>query len=114
MTLEKLAAAHGLSHRKLALIAGVSHTAIGDWIKGKSTPTVDRAIALADYFGLTLDELAGRAASPSRDHELYRLIERYGEDAILDVVTGLTSRDEHEDADTTRVPLSPDQGRKQV
>ena len=49
----------GLSQRKLAEDIGVSKTAIFCWEKDTAIPTADNIIALADYFGITTDELLG-------------------------------------------------------
>lgn len=45
-------------------IKTISEETVGNWIKGKTTPRLDYAIELADYFKVTLDELAGRESPP--------------------------------------------------
>ena len=48
----------GISIRKLETELGFAHGTIGVW--DKSRPSVDRASAVADYFGVSLDYLLGR------------------------------------------------------
>lgn len=43
---------------------GVSDVSLYKWREGETTPNLDTAIKLADYFGVTLDELAGRESPP--------------------------------------------------
>lgn len=43
---------------------GVSDVSLYKWREGETTPNLDTAIKLADYFGVTLDELAGREMPP--------------------------------------------------
>lgn len=50
----------GLSQEELAEICEISRQAIAKWESGESVPTMDKLIFLADHYGVTLDELAGR------------------------------------------------------
>jgi transcriptional regulator with XRE-family HTH domain len=47
----------GLSQRKLAEKIGTDQRSISAWEIGRNDPTVFNCIAIADYFGVTLDEL---------------------------------------------------------
>ena len=49
----------GLSQQELAGKVGLTHTAIGLWEQGKRTPNLDAVIALAKFFGVSLDYIAG-------------------------------------------------------
>lgn len=60
--LMKLMSKHDLSNVKMGKIVGVSDTAVMKWKKGTSVPGFDTAADIADYFGITLDELYGRTA----------------------------------------------------
>ena len=50
----------GLSQRDLAKETGISQQAISFWEQDKRTPNMDDCIRLADFYGVTLDELVGR------------------------------------------------------
>ena len=45
------------SNLALSKVVGVSDTAVGKWRNGISSPSLDNAISIADYFGLNLNEL---------------------------------------------------------
>lgn len=48
-----------LSQDKLASEIGLTHTAIGLWEQGKRVPNLDAVILIAQYFGVSIDYLAG-------------------------------------------------------
>ena len=50
----------GLSQRELAKETGISQQAISFWEQDKRTPNMDDCIKLADFYGISLDELVGR------------------------------------------------------
>lgn len=50
----------GLSQEQLAKLTGISQQAISFWEQNKRTPNMDDCIKLADFYGITLDELVGR------------------------------------------------------
>ena len=50
----------GLSQRKLAEKIGTDQRNISAWEIGRNEPTIFNCIVVADYFGITLDELCGR------------------------------------------------------
>ena len=49
-----------LSQRALAQATGISQQAISFWEQNKRTPNMDDCILLADFYGISLDELVGR------------------------------------------------------
>ena len=49
----------GLSQDDLAKAVGLTHTAIGLWEQGKRVPNLDSVIALSNFFGVSLDYIAG-------------------------------------------------------
>ncbi len=49
-----------LSQEQLAKATGISQQAISFWEQNKRTPNMDDCIILADFYGITLDELVGR------------------------------------------------------
>ena len=55
----------GLSQRKLGAIVGISISAISSIEHGRQSNTMDLVIALADYFGVSLDYLTGRSDDPT-------------------------------------------------
>ena len=50
----------GKSQLQLAKETGISQQNISRWEKGQMLPSIEFCIALADYYGITLDELVGR------------------------------------------------------
>ncbi len=81
-----------LSQEELAELVGVSRQAVSKWELGEATPEVDKLLALARAFGVTIDELLSEAEpapaapppAPAGDSldkltgKLGQLIKRYG------------------------------------
>lgn len=56
---------HNLSQAELAKIVGFSYSsAIGDIERGRRTTPIDKIVALADYFEVSVDYLVGRTDNP--------------------------------------------------
>lgn len=53
----KLRLSHGMTQKQLASIIGVSHQAVSKWESGASLPDIDSLQALAQLFGMTVDQL---------------------------------------------------------
>lgn len=51
---------HGLSQRQLAEKTGLKPANISRWEADIQSPAIDYCIILADFYGITLDELVGR------------------------------------------------------
>ena len=51
----------GLTQKQAALELGVKPPSVSDWEKGKTSPTVENLMKLADLYQITVDELLGRA-----------------------------------------------------
>lgn len=51
---------HDMSMRDLGEKLGTTATAVCRWENGHNEMTLKRAVQIADLFGITLDELAGR------------------------------------------------------
>ena len=52
----------GLSQEQLGMRIGVSRQTVSKWELNDTTPEMEKLIALADLFGLSLDELTGRVS----------------------------------------------------
>lgn len=63
--LAELRRAHGLSQEDLAERLGVSRQAISKWERAESSPDTDNLIALAQLYGVSLDELLGLQLPPA-------------------------------------------------
>lgn len=50
----------GLSQRELAKRIGTSSQNVNRWERGEVVPSIDFFIKLADFYGISLDELVGR------------------------------------------------------
>ena len=94
----------GITQEQLAEKIGVSRQAIANWEKGDNTLDITKCIALADLYGVSIDELAGHselsdaqareAVSLIGDCELVELssnhnIHRFHPDVFIDAVNGL-------------------------
>lgn len=58
--LSRLRRAQGLSQEQVAEQIGVSRQAVSKWEADRSLPELEKLAALANLYGVTLDELAGR------------------------------------------------------
>lgn len=56
----------GINTIELGKILGVSDESISNWKKGKSVPKIDVALKIANYFGVSLDELLGKPLNTER------------------------------------------------
>lgn len=50
----------GLSQNELAQKIGTSHQNINRWERGEVLPNIDFCVKMADFFGVSLDELIDR------------------------------------------------------
>lgn len=62
--LKELRVARGVSQAKVAKEIGVSRYAVYAYEKEKSAPSLESLVALADYFGVTVDYLLGHSDTP--------------------------------------------------
>ena len=62
--LRQLREERGVSQAAVSKVLGVSRYSVYAYEKGKSAPTLDGLVALADYFDVTLDYLLGRSDTP--------------------------------------------------
>ena len=51
---------HGLTQEQLGKIIGVKHFSVYSYEKGRACPEMKGLVALADYFEVSMDYLAGR------------------------------------------------------
>ena len=51
---------NGYSQSSLAKATGISLQNISLWEAGKNLPNIDFCVRLADFYGISLDELVGR------------------------------------------------------
>ena len=58
--LKELRQEKGVGQKALAKKLGISHGAISLWENGLREPTMSSLVALADYFDVSIDYLAGR------------------------------------------------------
>ena len=63
----------GLSQGELARALGLSRQAVSKWERGESSPDTENLVALADFYGVSLDELVrpgcSAEAKPAADRE---------------------------------------------
>ena len=61
--IKELADQHGISIHRLEVETGCSNRSISKW--DEHTPSIERVKAVADYFGITVDELLGEETPES-------------------------------------------------
>ena len=55
---------NGLTAKKISTDTGISTGNISDWKRGRSMPTANKLVILADYLGCSIDYLVGRTDDP--------------------------------------------------
>lgn len=50
----------GVSDYKVAKETGISKSTFSDWKSGRSKPKIDKLISIANYFGVSVDELIAK------------------------------------------------------
>ncbi len=50
----------GMSPYELARALGINHQNVYRWERGQALPSIEMCIKLADFYGVSLDELVGR------------------------------------------------------
>lgn len=61
--------AKGVTNVALAEAVGISKVAISNIVTGKATPSMDKAITIAQYLGVSVEELAGMDPSTPTQKE---------------------------------------------
>lgn len=56
---------NGYTQKQVAMATGVSQPKLGYYESGRHLPLIDDCIRLADFYGITLDELVGREPAQS-------------------------------------------------
>lgn len=51
---------HGYTQHALAKATGISQVNISRWERGEVLPNIDFCVKLAEFYGITVDELIGR------------------------------------------------------
>lgn len=62
--LKELRKRQHVSQRTLSQLCGLGKNAIARYESGERVPTLPVLLAIADYFGVTVDDLAGRPQTP--------------------------------------------------
>jgi transcriptional regulator with XRE-family HTH domain len=75
-TVRKLRAAAGLTQAELAERADLAFETISRIESGREPPSLRTAMALADAFGVSLDEVTGRRRAPARPETLLPEVRR--------------------------------------
>lgn len=87
-TFEKLCALHGTKPAHVASATGVKTATLSSWKNGTYTPKVDKLMAIADYFGVTIDYLVrgeeanAIADTANKDYALSRMPDKIKEYAL--------------------------------
>ncbi len=76
-TIKMLCKRHGITVAELERKAGLSHSTIARW--DRNAPSIDKVVAVADYFGLSVDELIGREVQAQISLEDRRILAMFNE-----------------------------------
>lgn len=74
--LRRLRKERGLYQSDVAASLNVAQPTVASWENGTRIPDADKILALADYFGVSIDEIFGRSISDD-DKEIWELREQY-------------------------------------
>jgi transcriptional regulator with XRE-family HTH domain len=66
----RLLGLHGLTQNSTAQLLGVSAATMSSWMNGNSTPSLPKAIDIAELFGVSTDRLMGAEFSDLLANEL--------------------------------------------
>lgn len=72
----------GVTQQELADALGITQQAVGRWERGLATPDSSTLPRIADYFGVTVDELLGRDTKPApivekKPKDLKKILEQH-------------------------------------
>lgn len=68
--LSELLNGKGITPNALSKEIGVSSESVYNWINKGASPSLDKSSNIADYFNITLDELAGRVPPQHTEQEI--------------------------------------------
>ncbi len=80
---------HGFSQESLAAKLGLSRQAISKWERSESAPDMGNLIALADLYGMTIDELIRPAVEDDVEDEAADKVAAIAHDAADDAADGI-------------------------
>lgn len=69
----------GLTQLKLAEIMNVTQQSVGKWESGDNAPSLDALVHIADFYGVSTDELLGRTNDEKHPVPKFRKIPKHGE-----------------------------------
>lgn len=58
----------GLTLKDIERDTGINNGNLSRWERGEVLPSIDFCVKLADYYGITLDELVGRDLQTKEEH----------------------------------------------
>ena len=86
--LKILRLSHKLTQQEVANILGVDRTTYVKYETGKSEPTFETLVRLADYFGVSTDYLLGRTDNPNTEEPAVK--KDGGQKEIYDIIESLS------------------------
>lgn len=105
LNIKRIRQEHNLYQKDLAKILNKTITCICDWERGRTEPSIEDIIKLADYFQITTDELLGRENYATgvvevmgeqlteKEKQLlqrFRSLDKDGQTAFLDIADNVT------------------------
>lgn len=93
-TLRGILANRGITQTELCRLTGIRSSTMSEYLSNKSTPSVSKAVAIADALGISLDELCGRnVPNSAAQREMMRnmsLLNEEGQENAIRTVAGMT------------------------
>ena len=81
--LQKLRASKNISQEQLADKIGVSRQSVSAWESGKSSPELEKLVAISNLFNVSLDELTGEISTKKIDFDKEDYNKTYRKIAII-------------------------------
>ena len=81
--LQKLRASKNISQEQLADKIGVSRQSVSAWESGKSSPELEKLVAISNLFNVSLDELTGEISTKKIDFDKEDYNKTYRKSAII-------------------------------
>ena len=99
--------ARGISQADLCRMSGVDTGSMSNYLNGKRSPTLSKAIKIADALGISLDDMVGRSeAGTAAQRELlvyFNQLNEEGQESAIRTVQGLNSVDVYKKSYPVRV-----------
>lgn len=87
--LKELRKAKKVTQQELSEALGYGYTAVANYESGRNEPSLQDLVHIADFFGVSLDDLLGRAYPSQEKRKIYAYFDRLDErkqQAVLEIM----------------------------